>query len=173
MKFFLKICPTVLFLLLMMPVFFSIIISSTILLTLIPLLNFSFFVLFLGWIYSVGNEIGKRLHNQASYKKLFRVCILITLFCCLIASFYQPIQSTLDFDLGHSLFKFIAPFVLLAVFYCFYFVSKVLVSVELNRNVSFSEHRLEFFLFFFFILGVWLLQPRIRKIVNSPTKRHL
>jgi hypothetical protein len=167
MRFFLKISPPLLFLLLLAPVFLSISLSNMNWLMLAPLLNFSFFALFLGWIFSVGDQLGKRLHIQSSYKMLFRICITITLLCCLIASFYQLIENTVDYDFGHTLFNVLTIFVLLAVFYCFYFVSKVLVSLEINRNISFTEHRLEFFLFFFFFVGVWLLQPRIRKMVNS------
>jgi hypothetical protein len=165
MTFFLKTSPAVLFSLLLTPVLFSLIISNAIWQFIYPFVNLVFFAVFLGWIYSVGNELGIQANKKSSSLNLFRICITITLFFCLFASFYQPISSIFDFE--HLLYKGLAVIVLMAVFYCFYFVSNVLVSMEKNRNVSFNEHRLEFFLFFFFIVEVWVLQPRIRAIVKS------
>ena len=171
MTFFLRTSPAVLFSILLTPVLFSLIISNAIWQFIYPFVNLIFFAVFLGWIYSVGNEIGIRLNKKSSNLNLFRICIIITLFLSLVASFYQRISVIIDLDFGHPLFKGLAVFVILAVFYCFYFVSNVLVSMEKKRNVSFNEHRLEFFLFFFFIVGVWILQPRIRAIVNSPVEQ--
>jgi hypothetical protein len=46
----------------------------------------------------------------------------------------------------------------------------MLVSMEKQRDVKFKEHQLEFFLFFIFIVGIWILQPRINRLA---TEQHI
>lgn len=167
MRFFLTIRPIQLFLLLMMPIIVSIIVSEAFPPIVVSFLNMLFYALFLGWIYSVGNEFGNRLNNKTFSAILFNFSTISTFFFCFIASFYETMEGRLVNDFGQALLDVFAIVALMSVFYCFYYVSKVLVSVEKNRNVRFNEHRLEIFLFFFIIVGLWLLQPRIRKIMLS------
>jgi len=53
------------------------------------------------------------------------------------------------------------------LFYCLYFVAKTLKTVELQREVSFNDFIAEFFLTWFFPIGVWILQPRINKMIKE------
>lgn len=49
-----------------------------------------------------------------------------------------------------------------------YHISKVLVSAEQKRRVNFKEHLGEFFMFLFWPIGIWALQPRIRAVLEQP-----
>ena len=53
------------------------------------------------------------------------------------------------------------------IFYSMYFAAKTLKTVELLREVSFREFASEFFMFWFFPIGIWILQPRINDIVEK------
>lgn len=53
------------------------------------------------------------------------------------------------------------------IFYSMYFAAKTLKTVELQREVSFREFASEFFMFWFFPIGIWILQPRINDIVEK------
>jgi hypothetical protein len=53
------------------------------------------------------------------------------------------------------------------IFYCLYFVAKTIKTAELQREVKFSEFAGEFFLIWFFPIGVWMIQPRINKIIET------
>lgn len=59
-------------------------------------------------------------------------------------------------------------FSMFCLFYCIYFIAKALKSIELKRPVTFSDFVGEFFLIWFFPVGVWILQPRINKIAAQP-----
>ncbi|WP_373551080.1 hypothetical protein [Haliscomenobacter sp.] len=50
------------------------------------------------------------------------------------------------------------------IFYCIYHVAKTIKTVELQRKVTFSDFIAEFFLVWFFPIGVWILQPTINKL---------
>ena len=45
------------------------------------------------------------------------------------------------------------------------FPVRVLKSIELERRAKFGDYLGDFFLILFFPIGIWFLQPRIRKIV--------
>ena len=70
---------------------------------------------------------------------------------------------------GKMLF-FVVPlhlFSMFCMFYLLYFVSKTLKTVELKREVTFSDFLGEFFMIWFFPFGIWIIQPRINKLVNG------
>jgi len=58
-------------------------------------------------------------------------------------------------------------FSMFCIFYCLYFVAKTIKTVELQREVTFSDFIGEFFLVWFHLIGVWILQPRINKFVQN------
>lgn len=53
------------------------------------------------------------------------------------------------------------------IFYCLYFVAKTCKTVELQKRVTFADFAGEFFLFWFFPIGVWIVQPKINKMVDT------
>ena len=58
-------------------------------------------------------------------------------------------------------------FSMFCIFYCLYFAAKTIKTVELQREVTFSDFVGEFFLIWFHIIGIWILQPRINKMVRE------
>ena len=65
------------------------------------------------------------------------------------------------------IFVFIIPlhlFSMFCIFYCLYFVAKTYKTAELQREVSFGDFVGEFFLFWFYPIGVWFLQPKINEM---------
>jgi hypothetical protein len=48
-----------------------------------------------------------------------------------------------------------------------YFAAKTLKTVELKREATFSDFVGEFFLIWFNFIGIWILQPKINKIIQS------
>ena len=64
-------------------------------------------------------------------------------------------------------------FAMFAIFYCLYFVAKTYKTVELQRTVTFSDYAGEFFLFWFFPIGIWVIQPKINAMVNNPADEQL
>ncbi len=67
-------------------------------------------------------------------------------------------------------FILIIPFHFLALFcmfYVLYFNAKSLKSVELQRIATMNDYIGEFFLLWFSVIGIWLLQPRINQIFSD------
>ncbi|MGZ3778262.1 MAG: hypothetical protein ACXVI9_12145 [Mucilaginibacter sp.] len=62
-------------------------------------------------------------------------------------------------------------FSIFCLFYCIYFAAKTMKTVELQREVVFSDFIGEFFLFWFHFVGVWILQPRINKLIAQYQER--
>lgn len=58
-------------------------------------------------------------------------------------------------------------FVMFCLLYCIYFVAKTYKTVELQREVTFPEFAGEFFLFWFYPVGVWIVQPKINRMVEG------
>jgi len=82
----------------------------------------------------------------------------------MISQISQKNQPNLEY------FAFIIPihlFSMFCIFYCMYFIAKEFKSVEVQKPVTFSDFAGEFFLLWFFPVGIWILQPRINKIFQS------
>jgi hypothetical protein len=58
-------------------------------------------------------------------------------------------------------------FVIFCSIYCIHFIAKTIKTVELQREVKFSDFVAEFFMMWFYPIGVWILQPRINKFIES------
>lgn len=58
-------------------------------------------------------------------------------------------------------------FAMFCSFYCLYFVSKTIKTVELQREASFSDYVGEFFLLWFYPIGIWIIQPKINKMMEE------
>ena len=73
-------------------------------------------------------------------------------------------------SINPKLFVATVPLSLLAVFcmfYNLYFVAKNLVTAETGRSASFSNYAGPFFLLWFFLIGVWFIQPRINRLYTE------
>ena len=46
-----------------------------------------------------------------------------------------------------------------------YFVAKTFKTAELQRKVSFSDFAGDFFLVWFLPIGIWIIQPKINRMV--------
>jgi hypothetical protein len=51
------------------------------------------------------------------------------------------------------------------LFYCIFFVAKTYKTVQLKREATFDDFVGEFFMTWFFPVGVWMMQPKINKML--------
>jgi hypothetical protein len=56
---------------------------------------------------------------------------------------------------------------MLSHLYAMIFASKTLKSAELKREATLSDYLGDFFLIWFYPLGIWILQPRIHKLLKQ------
>ena len=131
--------------------------------------------IFFGWLYVTGINLYKKLPSTVTMSlKLFKIFIAIPviyiLFICVFVFGFFDSSVLNGATPGAGIFLFIVPihlFSMFCIFYCLYFVSKCLKAVEWQRPVTFSDYAGEFFLIWFFFIGVWLIQPRINKLFNE------
>lgn len=167
-----------------LPFLFQIVTIIYVIMTDNPLFAFSTFPIFMllyiciffGWFWSIGVGLHKFLpeHHNLKLKK-FKIFFFIPLAYIILLMFsmmYFGIFSVFpppDDMIGISLILII-PFHLFSIFcmlYMLYFCSKTLKSIELNREVEFSDYAGEFFLLWFYIIGIWILQPKINRIYSE------
>ncbi|HWB26152.1 MAG TPA: hypothetical protein VG738_11760 [Chitinophagaceae bacterium] len=141
-------------------------------------------ILHFGWLYTLGVSLHKKLpSNVVMPVRTFKAFVIIPavyiiIFSFLMVYFLQAVFTTMQLQI-HDDFRnepppswFFFPFLLLPVhffvmfciFYSFYFTSKCLRAVELQREVTFGDYVGEFFCMWFSFVGVWLIQPRINKL---------
>ncbi len=126
--------------------------------------------LLLAWLYALGSHLYRRLPATAVMSLTrFRIAVVLPVAYVFLLLLY-----------GGNVFRggapdsvnggFIALFVLLhlssmaCLFYCLYFTAKALKTVERNAPVPVSEYLGEFFLLWFFPVGIWMLQPRVNHL---------
>ncbi len=56
---------------------------------------------------------------------------------------------------------------MISTFYAMIFAAKTLKSSELKREAKISDYLGDFFLVWFFPIGIWIIQPRIHKLINE------
>lgn len=153
----------------------------------LPLLVILVSGVFFGWIWSVVIGLQAKVPEEAKMNlKRFKVFFFIPLIYLIGFSFFissimmnvtdvainnrMGVPTEPDIALIGGLVVFIVPlhlFSMFCIFHSFYYVAKTLKSVELQKSVEFSDYAGEFFLTWFFMIGVWILQPKINKLVNS------
>jgi hypothetical protein len=144
------------------------------LLAVFPLLMILYMGLLFGWYYTMGVYLYPKLPDAAVMNLTrFKIILLIPavyiLFLALMMTrMFAGMAETQPPD--PTWVAFIIPVHLLAMFCIFYsiwFIAKELKSVELQRPVTFGDFAGEFFLLWFWPIGVWILQPRINRLFGE------
>lgn len=125
-----------------------------------------------GWFWSIGVGLQQWVPPTVKLNvTFFKVCLLFPLFYILtiVAVVAAAINSAVTgFEPSPFIALFIIPahlFSIFCSFYGLYFVAKTVKTAELQREVNFSDYVGEFFMIWFYPIGVWIVQPKINKII--------
>lgn len=134
-----------------------------------------FSIIFFGWLWGIGVGLQKHLPEELRLPTgQFRFSVLIpTLYLLtmglIAASMMGPDRQNIV--LGNAgilillvIFHVIAVF---SIFYSIYFAAKTLKTIELEHPVHFPDFAGEFFLIWFYPIGIWVIQPRLNDIVEK------
>ena len=138
-------------------------------------LMFLFYAVLCGWFYSVVVNLNKKTPDSVKMNLTKFKC---SFFSLIIGAFLGYINSYFLFNFvsngGQVNLAIFTPVIsvlallqIFCSFYCVYFASKSLKTVELQREVTFSDYVAVFFLFLFFPIGVLFIQPKINEIFNE------
>lgn len=144
-----------------------------------PVMMILFMAVFFGWFWSVAIGLQKKVPENVSMKvkkfKLFFFIPLIYMIIILLLVLSVSQSGLLDSNSGPNFanigvfFAVIFPihlFAMFCIFYSLYFVAKTFKTVELQREVTFGDFAGEFFMIWFFPIGIWIIQPKINKMVE-------
>jgi hypothetical protein len=144
-----------------------------------PIIMILFMTIFFGWFWSVAIGLQKKVPVNITMKvKKFKIFLFIPmvyiLFIMIFVSFTMNgiINNGKEPNIGllGSMFAIIVPlhlFSMFCIFYTLYFVAKTFKTVELQREVKFSDFAGEFFMIWFYPIGIWIVQPKINKMIEE------
>lgn len=111
------------------------------------------------WLWSIGTKLQNNAQERSGLKLLlFKISILYPITYFVFAIFNL-----------HSGGDFIMPLhfsAMISTLYAILFSAKTLKSAELNREAFISDYLGDFFLLWFFPIGIWIIQPKINKMVE-------
>ncbi len=144
-----------------------------------PFVMILYMVVSFGWFWSTGVGLQKKVPVNVKLKVgRFKALLIIQNIYILLflIYFYYMLNELLkpdpeiNFGFIAGLIFIILPLHLLfmfCIFYSMYFVAKTIKTVEFQREVSFGDFVGEFFLIWFYPIGIWILQPKINKMVEA------
>lgn len=144
-----------------------------------PVMMILFMGVIFGWFWSVVTGLQKKIPDEFQmklrrFKIFFFIPLVYILFFSLfiggtISGFAEGTNSPSPRLIGGSI-AIIFPlhlFSMFCIFHSLYFVAKTFKTAELKRKVSFSDFAGEFFLIWFYPIGIWIVQPKINKMIEE------
>lgn len=144
-----------------------------------PVIMILYVGVFFGWFWSIAIGLQKKVPENVKMKtKKFKIFFFIPLVYILCISlfiggmFSGIMQNGIEPSgaIVGGMVGIILPLHLLSMFgmfYSLYFVAKTFKTVELQKEVSFGEFAGEFFMFWFYLIGIWIIQPKINKVAEN------
>jgi hypothetical protein len=120
-----------------------------------------FVACFMGWLWSIGSFLSSISDPSRKLNvHYFRFAIIFpSLYLVAGLPFFlsrNPIAQTVIIPV-HLL-------AMICLFFDFYFISKSLVMAEKGEVVTSNDYTVTWFLLFFSLIGIWLIQPRINRL---------
>lgn len=148
-------------------------------LTLFPVIMIVYSGLFFGWIWSIAIGLQKRIPVSVKMKvKKFKTFFFVPLIYILLISLFAGFSVSGLFVNGNASASVIVGgiaitivlilhlFSMFCIFYSLYFVSKTIKTAELQREVNFGDFIGEFFMLWFYPVGIWYIQSKINKMAQ-------
>lgn len=154
-------------------VLFGVVISKlTGIMILSPLLSFFgvliMMITYYGWIWVAGTVTHQQGGQDNPLKlNVFRILFLLALlFLVILTPILRTSLKAEDLFLADAV-QLIA---VVSFFYCIYFVSKSLRMIEEQRGLKSGYLFLDFFLIWILPIGIWVIQPRMNKVLSVEDK---
>jgi hypothetical protein len=127
---------------------------------------------FMIWIYAIGIYGQEKLEllNLPTLKtELFKINIVLFPILLIVSFLILPEQTAENTQSEFNIRTIIIIPITLYMFFAFFqtlvFACKTISMLELKREVEFSEYLKNLLLTLFLIFGIWVLQPKITKLI--------
>ncbi len=121
-------------------------------------------ILFFGWLWAIASACSKALPPElASSTKPMQAGLIYALI-------YLVLSGVFFFGAGKQPPGYVIVMHLMAmaaIFYALGFTAKQLAKLEQGQNVSFFSYSGPFFLFWFFPVGIWFIQPKVNQLLGA------
>lgn len=119
------------------------------------------------WMYSIASGLQASIPSTIRLDfKRFKVIFLLSLSFLIIISVSVMLPISLINDY-FGLFLLISLISMSGILYSISFTAKTYKTCELQRKVGFSDYAGEFFLFWFFPVGILVIQPKVNKLISK------
>ena len=128
------------------------------------------------WFWAIGVGLYKRLPENSNLNlkrfKIFFFIPLVYIFFIVfslmtVGIFCDSLLPNGMVGIGIGILIPLHLFSMFCMFYLLYFCSKTIKSIELKREALFGDYIGEFLLLWFFVIGIWIIQPKINKMVDK------
>ena len=123
-----------------------------------------YFGLIFGWIYSIGKILNEDNSELIKILNIWSIAYLIAMIPFAINIHDMLTQS---YERINAMILVVGGILgLISMIKVVLISSKSLKETEGERNLTFRNFALEFFLILYMIIGVWILQPKLNKLTN-------
>lgn len=119
-------------------------------------------LIFMSWLWAIATACYEALPDHlAQSPKVMKIGIVYALIYMAISSMiFKEMQPNVIMLILHLL-------AMAAIFYALGFTAKQIIKLEQQKEVTFVDYSGPFFLFWFFPIGVWFIQPKVNKLLAS------
>ncbi|MCC2547841.1 hypothetical protein LJY25_15430 [Hymenobacter sp. BT175] len=159
---------------------FVVLIDMRLMLYAFPVMILLFALGMLGWIWAIATQLHPLVPADAGlklgrFKVLFRIPVVYMLLLPAVVgyNYYYRSEAADDSGMGIAIALLLLGHLLsmACIVYGLRFAAKTLKSAELQREAHLSEYLGEFFMIWFSVIGVWVLQPRLNLLVRQAELR--
>jgi hypothetical protein len=136
------------------------------------LLTLIFILLYIGWFFLLGCELYKKMDLMLTQKIKIKPFIYNFYFILIYVVVIYIVFKFSNYSYRANAIlacvsSFAGLYVCFAIFYNIYFLAKSIVAIENHSTQNTQKLVFTFLLFCFLLVGIWSLQPRIKKILIS------
>ena len=131
----------------------------------------------MGWQWSITVGLQDKMPEEEKiplkrFKIVFFVLVLLSFVPLIAVITYSAGMVSFEYSLEGflNLFLMFLPLFLLGMFcsiHTYYYAAKTVKAVELQRKLKFSDFAGELFLIWFYFIGVWIIQPKVNRMVEE------
>ena len=128
------------------------------------ILNLLLMIGLMGWVWTVGNTCNSKLPTELKKSSLPMTISII------YAGTYFIFLTFIFGKIGGIKMTYLAPFhfaAMIGMFYSLGYTARRLVTLQKREVVNFFEYSGPFFMFWFFPIGVWFIQPKVNDLLGN------